>query len=566
MHLNKPIPIRLGLDRNPYFHCIANGGIFCKICPQTKGEPIQPDALGAHLASADHERYKDPKEHAVHLPAILLPASNNTPTPQTTTSITEPAVPSSPSLSDLPPLPPSPLPRRPLSLTPDSSTPSLPPHDPTWGQPRPKAGPKALRRSKLYRSIKRSYIKSKEVVTALIGIGLEFIHKGTALTIRRATSPTFPREELVALAGEHNIFADPLNPGERITVLNLNDRIRRWKGKFDDNDTLLPIHRSIDNKELKERGFLYLTTGTTYGFLTVDGERKLVLVVRFWSWKKMAADLLAEFQFYASWLANSVRNGHASHVKYNKAHAGGDCEGDMWAAGWRTAMDKGYTYGICPDHTPVPWDVIQAGMLRVAKLFKTCWSTIAPVSCQEAADFVRENKLPEFGTIRKDEETGLDIPACNLTWSNNNFSNCLHVDTDAGTATAGIWLTSKDDGTLLDDDEAELAAHKGGGFFWGEFGIVADFGANAGPAFLMWIGKDHWHATARSTSVPGITRWGSSIQVTKKIFDGVHRVAAGLGKKVNDADARGPAKRRRIEKEAKAKAKAMAEDEQEDVD
>ncbi|KAF8595609.1 hypothetical protein BDV93DRAFT_514837 [Ceratobasidium sp. AG-I] len=90
-------------------------------------------------------------------------------------------------------------------------------------------------------------------------------------------------------------------------------------------------------------------------------------------------------------------------------------------------------------------------------------------------------------------------------------------------------------------------------FFWADYGIAADFGKNPGVAFLMWRGPTDRHATALSTTHGPYERWGSSIQVTSRLYNAVKRVQAGEGKAFNDATRREPQKQKII---AAARARA----------
>lgn len=92
------------------------------------------------------------------------------------------------------------------------------------------------------------------------------------------------------------------------------------------------------------------------------------------------------------------------------------------------------------------------------------------------------------------------MPASNLTFSHANFANLPHLDFDVSPYTVGLWLCTRPDGTLIEDDDEELKAHSGGQFFWADYGLAADFGKCPGVVFLVWRGKDDRHATADSTT------------------------------------------------------------------
>jgi hypothetical protein len=143
-------------------------------------------------------------------------------------------------------------------------------------------------------------------------------------------------------------------------------------------------------------------------------------------------------------------------------------------------------------------------------------------------DHVAKNKIPAFGkTSIVDAFVGSGIASC-LTATRDDFANIPHKDNDTSPYTFGMWLTTRNDGSLvLDAKECEDAV-KGGQFFWGDWGVAADFGQCPGLVELVWRGKDDFHGTAVSETKPGYQRWGTSVQVSGRLEK--RMVSGDLGK------------------------------------
>ncbi|KAJ7133890.1 hypothetical protein C8R43DRAFT_1239394 [Mycena crocata] len=113
-------------------------------------------------------------------------------------------------------------------------------------------------------------------------------------------------------------------------------------------------------------------------------------------------------------------------------------------------------------------------------------------------------------------------------------THLMHTDQDLEPVASGKWWVAKKGkkkakkGTTEakwsfaeDGDHNKIS---GGEFIWGAFGIGVDFERARGLVDIFWRGQLDFHGTLESTDTEGYTRWGTSIQITKKGVNAMHKV------------------------------------------
>ncbi|KAF8868942.1 hypothetical protein BD779DRAFT_1458818, partial [Infundibulicybe gibba] len=236
--------------------------------------------------------------------------------------------------------------------------------------------------------------------------------------------------------------------------------------------------------------------------------------------------------------------------------------GKMYAAGWHQSMEagKGLTFyapklGISPESI-CRFQACIDRFPMVAQLYAHGLCTLFPAGGKAVVDYAIDKSIPSFADTNLDGPSAAFPFANSLTITRDDFSNYQHRDRDEIQIAYGLWwpaayVQTPKDGKYTyyqlhkDGDHSDI---KGGAFLWGEYGVGVDFQRCSGLVEIYWRGKVDFHSTMASHSPRGVTRFGTSVQLTRKGTAAVarHWKNGGLRKRIVTANDR-LAKIQRIE-------------------
>ncbi|KAK7049479.1 hypothetical protein VNI00_005510 [Paramarasmius palmivorus] len=146
--------------------------------------------------------------------------------------------------------------------------------------------------------------------------------------------------------------------------------------------------------------------------------------------------------------------------------------------------------------------------------------------------------------------------ANSITITNDDFANYQHMDRDAIAIAYGWWWIGWQDPrtkTWHVKDEYDHDKVQGGEFLVAEHGVMIDFSRARGLVEIFWRGNSDHHGTMSSMSSEGVTRFGTSIQVTA---DAVAGMAAWKDDGYNPAKIVGNASRLEFARQSMERAKS----------
>ncbi|KAF4596300.1 hypothetical protein EYR38_007677 [Pleurotus pulmonarius] len=332
--------------------------------------------------------------------------------------------------------------------------------------------------------------------------------------------------------------------------------IREILASFLGKDT----HVHFEDPEFPHNRIIWIHEQGTHLIINTDsGGFEIIGIVRIRSWQGMSKDIREEISdnldVLMRWTkvgiaitSNAAHKGNkhmAEDVATFKTHGqamGKDAEakskqrrGEMEAIGWHTPMGaKGkrllsYAHRSTK-HAKAEYLELIPRMSSVAKMYHINFLSLFPAQAKKMDDFAKKNKIPSFAA---DTIDGVDSnhPFANaLTITHDNFSNFLHTDKDEIEIAYGMWWAGrkKEKGWTVGDDMAQSHI-QGGAFLWGKYGVAVDFEHANGLVEVFWRGKVDSHATMRSRSKAEYTRFGTSIQLTRKGTSAVANFWAARG-------------------------------------
>ncbi|TCD59903.1 hypothetical protein EIP91_011208 [Steccherinum ochraceum] len=404
------------------------------------------------------------------------------------------------------------------------------------------------------------------------------------IAVREEKARQQARDDQLRNEGATQILST-LYDGETVTVIRrkydpallaqLQDLERELNGPLDTSHPKFPIEK-----------FHMLTKPGTY-FIVDEDTEKLVLAVRITPWSTMT-DVTKDYVQHnlhtvMDWSrcadpikTNSSQNrigGKSAKEKPNasrpgpgssglgsrdadqqvklKSHGKGQAvsikpNGHMWAVGWHASMedDKTLVYYAGKDAKVELYETVISRLPAAATMFKEHFLSLFPGAARSMIRFAAERNIPSFADGELDGESS-EMPFANcLTLTNNNFSNALHMDNDEAPLAYGMWWTTRvkkvNRANVYEfDEKVDHSSVKGGAFLLAAYGIGVDFERSGGLVEIFWRGKQDWHATTKSTSPSECTRWGTSVQLTKKGVAAVarfHKQGAERGALVNAHD------------------------------
>ncbi|KAF8597444.1 hypothetical protein BDV93DRAFT_429352, partial [Ceratobasidium sp. AG-I] len=113
----------------------------------------------------------------------------------------------------------------------------------------------------------------------------------------------------------------------------------------------------------------------------------------------------------------------------------------------------------------------------------------------------------------------------NFTLSHDNFSNEPHLDGDGYPFVFSLYVfVDKTTGELITDPERIKQCLKGGFLIWPDLHLALKIVQCSGFVILFWRGTHERHCTVTSDTLDkGVIRYGTSIQVNKRLFDSVRK-------------------------------------------
>ncbi|KAF8190137.1 hypothetical protein BJ912DRAFT_850337, partial [Pholiota molesta] len=197
--------------------------------------------------------------------------------------------------------------------------------------------------------------------------------------------------------------------------------------------------------------------------------------------------------------------------------------GKMYAAGWHQSFECNkvlVTYA--PKRSEAALKLYKEAaqdLPLVAACFKECLCTLNSHAYIKLKKASFDNQVPSFDNLEFD---GLQLEDCfanSFTATNHDFSNFQHKDNDHIDVSYGMWWAAKyseKQKQYVLDQKIDHNQVKGGGFLIGKYGIGIDMERCKGLVEIQWRGKTDDHGTLASHSQPETTRFGTSIQITKK--------------------------------------------------
>ncbi|QRV92827.1 hypothetical protein RhiJN_20845 [Ceratobasidium sp. AG-Ba] len=152
-------------------------------------------------------------------------------------------------------------------------------------------------------------------------------------------------------------------------------------------------------------------------------------------------------------------------------------------------------------------------------------ATGAQVIAQGAVNFVVKFRLPAFGSTSTKESEWPESAGTSLTVSGDGFSNQCHVDNDKYRYVFSVYVfVDRDTGELITDPKKIEQCMKGGYLIWPDLHLALKIVHCSGVVMLFWRGTHERHCTILSECLDKkIARYGTSLQVNKRLFDSVQK-------------------------------------------
>jgi hypothetical protein len=205
---------------------------------------------------------------------------------------------------------------------------------------------------------------------------------------------------------------------------------------------------------------------------------------------------------------------------------GSQLNGTMYATGHRRAYSAEFTAGVYDVKSSTQRSsakreqfacILTEKQKRVERIYRNRFIKMSPKIYQTMVKVAEKSKVPSFGQLELNTNT--DPFASNVTWTINDFFNCLHVDKDANPYAYGIWMTTYND-ELVSDTTEEIGCERGY-FYLPEYRVFVDFGNNI--VEIIWRGREDQHCTTPSKRKPKYQRIGTSIQISQVLADALKK-------------------------------------------
>ncbi|KAJ7584719.1 hypothetical protein C8J56DRAFT_951664 [Mycena floridula] len=337
-------------------------------------------------------------------------------------------------------------------------------------------------------------------------------------------------ESFTGMASVHVYFGNP--DDEFVCRLHALEQLR--SAPLNSADPLFP------NSEIT-----WISAQGTHLFFD-EGTMELVFAVRVRSWDSLStedrfkADTIWHILFTYVGATPKIKNNGSQVLKDSTGKVvqehgdnkttGGDGKplkknGSMYAVGWRGPMgEQGSTIGFyAPARNQKALTKYESAVNQlpmVAKYYAEMLHTIHPGGYLHMVHRAKELKLPSFSDTMIVDGTSVHDPFANsLTITCENFSNYQHRDADDVDFAGGQWTMARKDPNTKQwviDRSLKHSEVKGGEFLDGKYKVGVDFSKCDGLVDILWHGKVDEHGTLLSSSAPDVTRFGTSVQITRK--------------------------------------------------
>ncbi|KZT55308.1 hypothetical protein CALCODRAFT_417995, partial [Calocera cornea HHB12733] len=193
--------------------------------------------------------------------------------------------------------------------------------------------------------------------------------------------------------------------------------------------------------------------------------------------------------------------------------------GKMTALGWTASMEKDKTLVTTAPRDnadPLAYEAFINNASAIEEYYRYHLMSLIPAVGSEFLQSAMELGTPSFASELHDLQHTRAF-ANSITITDGDFSNYLHCDQDHVPIAFGIWFMAKKNGRSY--EVSTTIPHSSvcnGEFIWGRYGIGVDFSHCNGPVEIFWRGSMDEHATMSSTSIGNATRFGTSIQITRR--------------------------------------------------
>ncbi|KAF7296617.1 Polyketide synthase PksM [Mycena chlorophos] len=199
--------------------------------------------------------------------------------------------------------------------------------------------------------------------------------------------------------------------------------------------------------------------------------------------------------------------------------------GEMNGIGWHLGQEKGkrlvsYAFAKKDQATRERVKELIPRLPALASLYRERLLSLFPAVGEGLQHFADQHSVASVGDVF--DGTSPQRPWANsLTVTKRCFANYQHRDFDLIDIAFGLWWAGKQvevngETRWRITDEGDHEKIEGGEFIWAEYGIGVDFARCSGLVEIYWRGKLDFHGTMQSTDNDGFTRFGTSVQITKK--------------------------------------------------
>ncbi|KAJ7507647.1 hypothetical protein B0H11DRAFT_1705665 [Mycena galericulata] len=204
--------------------------------------------------------------------------------------------------------------------------------------------------------------------------------------------------------------------------------------------------------------------------------------------------------------------------------------GVMYGIGWHLSQEAGKTLVAYAPKNKDPkslaiYSDLNAKLPEVSALYRHGLSCLFPGGAAALQDVANQYGVLAFADAL--DGTCTERPFANsLTATKLGFCNYLHRDADLCPIAYGMWFGARlnVDGRWTFSPDADHHRTKGGQFLWGQYGVRVDFEKAHGLVEIYWRGQLDYHGTLESIDELGFTRFGTSIQITRKGVNAMQKV------------------------------------------
>ncbi|KIY61786.1 hypothetical protein CYLTODRAFT_447540 [Cylindrobasidium torrendii FP15055 ss-10] len=294
------------------------------------------------------------------------------------------------------------------------------------------------------------------------------------------------------------------------------------------------LGRPLDASMPEFQDFTWISEpGVTYGMLD---DRALPMAVRITPWEKVTSnqrkvmEILMEHTTMMQSIGNNASMNGGASAKDQKFKG----KGEMYGMGWhlsqepnttvsRYASKKGEMGGVIEQETSGQLELVRSEYMNAFGSFLP-----GPMATMEAV--AAEHNIPSFANWTWVGEPTEYTGANSLTITRRDFANALHRDNDFCSLAYGWWWVAEEF-TAEVDGKSRIVFRlnpafdhdciPGGEFVWGEYNMGVRFQKAKGLVEIMWRGKEDPHGTLMGSEPPNATRFGTSIQLTKRGVDAI---------------------------------------------